>query len=70
MSEDKESWERIGQHVIKTLERMEEKIESLDEKMNSSNLDTHVEITTLKVKAGLWGTIAGIITSAIVSIVV
>lgn len=69
-NEDKESWERIGQHVIKTLERMEEKIESLEEKINESNLDTHVEITALKVKAGLWGTIAGVIASAVISILV
>lgn len=69
-NEDKESWDRIGQHVIISLKRMEEKIDSLEDKLNESNLDTHVEITALKVKAGLWGTIAGIIAGAIVSIVV
>lgn len=69
-SEDKESWERIGQHVIRTLERMEEKMDSLEEKINESNLDTHVEITALKVKAAVWGTIAGLIASAIISIFV
>jgi tetrahydromethanopterin S-methyltransferase subunit B len=64
------SWEAWGNHVLTTLEKLENKVDKLEEKISEQRENTVVEIATLKAKAGVWGTIAGVIASFITSLIV
>jgi hypothetical protein len=52
-------WDEWGKHVLKEIGRQDECIIELEKKVQ----DTQVEIAMLKVKAGVWGLIAGLIPS-------
>lgn len=63
------SWDSWGNHVLTTLEKLEEKVDKLEDRITAERLDTVTEIVTLKTKAGIWGSVAGIFASLFVSIV-
>lgn len=65
-----QDWESWGNHVIKTIEKLEDKVDKLEDKIAAQRIETNTELITLKTKAGVIGTVAGIVASAIVSIVV
>lgn len=64
------SWEAWGNHVLTTLEKLENKVDKLEDKIGKQREQTLVDIATLKAKAGVWGSIAGVIASFITSLIV
>lgn len=64
------SWEAWGNHVLTTLEKLENKVDKLEDKIGKQREQTVVEIATLKAKAGVWGSVAGVIASFITSLLV
>ena len=48
-------WNEWSRHVLAELERHNSLLMGLDEKLNA----IRIELTTLKIKAGLWGMLAG-----------
>jgi len=58
---EENNWTQWSQYVLKELER-----NNLDHDTISKKLDKiFVEIATLKVKSGIWGTIGGLVSAAI-----
>lgn len=70
MADNNQGWESWSNHVLLTLEKLEKKVDTVENRINENNLDTQVEIVSIKAKAAVWGVIAGFVVSAIVSIVV
>jgi hypothetical protein len=64
------SWEAWGNHVLTTLEKLETKVDKLEEKIGKQREQTVVEIATLKAKAGVWGSVAGVIAGAVTSLII
>ena len=64
------SWEAWGNHVLTTMEKLETRIDKVEDKQNRQREQTLVDIATLKAKAGIWGSIAGIIASFVTSLIV
>lgn len=56
-------WEQWSRHVLVELNRLNNNYERLNEKIDQVCLD----VATVKVKAGVWGAIAGIIPAALVA---
>jgi hypothetical protein len=54
---DNDGWNEWSRHVLKELERMNARQDRMDDRLG--RIET--EIATLKVQAGLWGAVAGII---------
>lgn len=52
-----ESWEESGRHILSELERLNKNIEALGLAVQI----IHIDLATLKLKAGLWGAAAGIL---------
>ena len=69
MEPENQSWEAWANHVLKTLEKLEDKVGSLEQRLSDNNLESKVEITEIKAKAGVWGVIAGFVASVITAIV-
>lgn len=62
MAEDERNgWHEWGRHVLKELERLNECYENQQKAAQA----TQVEIAMLKVKAGVWGLLAGAIPATI-----
>ena len=70
MSENNQGWESWSNHVLMTLEKLEKKVDFLENRINKNNLDAQIEIVFIKAKAGVWGMIAGFVISTIVSIII
>ena len=74
MSDDKtpihsEGWKQWSEQVKISLDRLEGKVNILEDRITKHREEFLVETTTLKVKAGVVGTVAGIIAALITSIV-
>jgi hypothetical protein len=63
-------WDAWGNHVLTTLEKLEKKVDVLEDKVGLHREQTLVDIATLKAKAGVWGSVAGVIASLITSLIV
>jgi hypothetical protein len=63
-------WRQWSQGVQDSMKTLENRVSELDKKVNGHREESLINITTLKVKAGLMGTIAGVIASAIMSVLV
>lgn len=50
-------WGEWAKHVLSELERLNACYEKLDERIQTM----HTDIVTLKIKAGVWGLVGGII---------
>ena len=61
-----DGWEAWSNHVLKELERLN----SCYESMRKSHQVMTTEIATLKVKASMWGAIAGTIPGLIIAFMV
>ena len=59
--ENNNSWTQWSKYVLKELERNNSDHESISDKLDK----IAVEIATLKVKSGLWGTIGGLVSAAV-----
>lgn len=60
-------WKEWGNYVLKTLDKVEKKIDNLECNFNKYKVEINTEIIRLKTKAAVWGSIAGFLFSAIVS---
>ena len=61
MATEKSGWTQWSQYVLKELERNNSDHESMSDKLDK----IAVEIAMLKVKSGLWGTIGGLVSTAV-----
>jgi len=64
MESDRDSWVVWSNHVLNELKRLNEAQESLNKDVKNISID----IATLKVKAGVWGVLGGLVPAAIVII--
>ena len=55
MTDNNNSWSEWSRHVLIELERLNDNITKIFERIEKTNLD----IQALKIKAGVWGFIAG-----------
>lgn len=62
-------WTEWGNYVLSTLEKLEDKVDRLEDRMRQENKETNTSLVILKTKAGIIGAISGIIVSAIISLV-
>lgn len=51
-------WGRWANHVLAELKRLNESIEDIRKELNVVNMD----VVTLKIKSGIWGSVAGAVT--------
>lgn len=65
-----DGWKQWSQNVMDSMRKLEKKVEDLEDKVQGHREETLVDVATLKVKAGLMGTVAGLVASAIMSILV
>ncbi len=56
-----EEWKKESKFVLKELTRLADVYESLRDKVNDELTELKTEVAILKVKAGIWGLIGGII---------
>ena len=70
MPEFHDGWESWSKYVIKSIEKLESKVDSMESQMHQDKLDIKEDIITLKTKASFWGSVSGIIVSAVISILV
>lgn len=63
-------WDSWGNYVLKTLEKVEEKVDTLEDKINSNNLSARTDLVELKTKAGIIAAISAIIASGVTSLIV
>jgi hypothetical protein len=69
MSAAEESWPEYRRLVLQGLKDLTKDVENLNEKVDKMRLQFTVDITTLKVRAGMWGTVGGLVISLVVSFV-
>jgi hypothetical protein len=69
LHESQNGWNEYQRLVLAELERHNTRLETIDEKISAVRVDLvklqvelAAEIATLKVKSGLWGALAGILT--------
>ena len=65
-----DGWKQWSQSVKESLEKLEKKVDKLEDRITKHREESLVELSTLKAKAGIMGMIAGLITSTIMSIIV
>jgi predicted secreted Zn-dependent protease len=71
------SWDEWGRHVLQELKRHDKNHEKLvrevadaEDRIKERIQSLHADITTLKAKAAIWGSIAGTIVACLVSAIV
>jgi hypothetical protein len=64
-----ESWPEYRRLVLQGLKDLAEDVDRIEKKVDAMRLQFTVDITTLKVKAGAWGRVGGLIISCVVSFV-
>lgn len=69
MTESNDTWNEWGKHVLKTLEKLDTKLEEVEKTINTNHTNTQVELATLKIQASLIGIAAGAIVSIAISLV-
>ena len=52
-----DDWNQWGKHVLSELQRFDDKLEKIEKELHHMN----VELATLKIRAGFWGMLAGMI---------
>jgi len=66
MAQEENGWKEWRNYVLTTLDKMEDRQDKLD----NDNKENTINIAKLSTKATIYGTIAGLVTSAILSLVV
>lgn len=66
MSLDTNGWDKWGTHIKLELERFESAINNMSEKIEN----LHIDVSALKIKAGVWGLIGGLIPALIMVLIV
>lgn len=62
-------WNENKKYVIQSIDRIEHKLDTMDETQRVCRLDCSNEITKLKVKSAIWGAIIGLVVSLTVTVV-
>ena len=70
MTDKGNGWHENQNLVLDTLERNTRSIENLRDDMHAFRVEVTKDIATLKVKSGMWGAIAGIITAIPIAIAI
>jgi len=56
---DVPGWDSWGNHVLEELKRLNQNIEQIRQAFDHENQQIWIEISRLKVKAGIWGIAGG-----------
>lgn len=59
------NWNEWQNHVLAELKRLNRNVEHFKEKNEEEHVELFTSIATLKVKAGVWGAIAGLIPGSV-----
>jgi len=65
-----DGWKQWSAQVKESLDKLEGKVDTLESRIRRHREEALVDITTLKVKAGVVGMVAGFVTSTIMSVLV
>ena len=65
-----DGWKQWSANVKESLEKLEKKVDKLEDKITDHREDSLVGISTLKAKAGIMGMIAGFVVSTVMSIII
>jgi len=60
-----DGWQKWSKFVLEELKRLNKNYEELTKKVNDELTELKTEVAILKVKAGIWGLIGGVITASI-----
>ena len=63
-------WKQWSANVKESLEKLEKKVDKLEDKITLHREESLVGISTLKAKAGIMGMIAGFVVSTVMSIII
>ena len=61
-------WEDWSKFVIFSINKMWEKMDSIEKNLNKTKMDIQRDIVTLQVKSYIWGSIGGVIVSLLVAV--
>ena len=75
MSDDKtpiqsDGWKQWSKSVKESLEKLEKKVDKLEDKITIHREESLVEVSTLKAKAGIMGMITGFVVSTVMSLII
>jgi hypothetical protein len=62
------NWNEWQNHVLIELTRLNDNVEHIKDKNDEDHKDIFASIATLKVKAGVWGALAGIIPGSVLAL--
>ena len=62
------NWSKWQNHVLAELKRLNTNMESFEAKNSEDHKDIFTTLATLKVKAGIWGALAGLIPGMLILI--
>jgi len=65
-----EGWKQWSGNVKESLQKLERKVDKLEDKITKHREESLIEVSTLKAKAGIMGMIAGFVVSTIMSIII
>lgn len=63
------SWDQWSTFVLRTIEKLEERVDMIEQSLHKTELEIQKELVQLKTKASFAGALFGLVTSIIVSIV-
>ena len=63
------SWSEYRRLVTQTLKDLDQDIKILTKKVDEMRLQTAIDVTQLKTKAGVWGAIMGLVASVLTAII-
>lgn len=67
--DDGNGWQRWKIYVLETIDKIESKVDQIEDRRSNCQLWCTQEITKLKVKSSIWGAISGFIVSLILTLV-
>lgn len=65
-----EGWKQWSANVKDSLDKLEVKVDRLEDKITKHREESLVEVSTLKAKAGIIGMIAGFVVSTFMSVII
>ncbi len=63
-------WSKWKVYVLETIDKIEEKVDKVEDQRRKCQLECTQELTKLKVKSSIWGGLAGFIGSVVVTLVI
>lgn len=59
-------WRKWSKHVLLAIERFDKSINNMSDKIEN----LHIDVSALKIKAGVWGLVGGLIPALIMVLIV